>query len=434
MLYYSTNHKSAPVSLREAVLRGLPDDNGLYMPQAINQVPEKFIKQLPDLSFQEIALQVARTLLREELDDNMLRSIIEEAINFDAPLVEVKENCYTLELFHGPTLAFKDFAARFMAKLMGYYVRHDNRELTILVATSGDTGSAVANGFLKVPGIRVVLLYPAGKVSEIQERQLTTLGHNITALKVAGTFDDCQRMVKTAFLDSDLQECLFLTSANSINIARLIPQTFYYFRAISQLPSPALPAVVSVPSGNFGNLTAGLMARRMGLPIKDFVAATNINDVVPEYLHSGRFAPRPSERTLSNAMDVGNPSNFARMLALFDNDAAAMRKEIHGYAFTDAQTTEKIREIFRDFDYVLDPHGAVGLLGLEAYLNAHNHPRAAGIFFETAHPAKFKEIVEEAIDAEIALPEALEEPFRKTPHAIPISKEYNSLKDILTSL
>ena len=212
MLYYSTNHKSAPVSLREAVLRGLPDDNGLYMPQAINQVPEKFIKQLPDLSFQEIALQVARTLLREELDDNMLRSIIEEAINFDAPLVEVKENCYTLELFHGPTLAFKDFAARFMAKLMGYYVRHDNRELTILVATSGDTGSAVANGFLKVPGIRVVLLYPAGKVSEIQERQLTTLGHNITALKVAGTFDDCQRMVKTAFLDSDLQECLFLTS------------------------------------------------------------------------------------------------------------------------------------------------------------------------------------------------------------------------------
>src|SRR5690606_26189611 len=330
---------------------------------------------------------------------------ISHALPFDAPVVSIEDNVYALELFHGPTFAFKDFGARFMAGLLGHFAQQEGREVVILVATSGDTGSAVANGFLRVPGTRVVVLYPRGKVSEIQEKQFTTLGHNITALEVDGTFDDCQRLVKEAFVDPDLTRSLFLTSANSINVARLIPQSFYYIHAYAQLRHLDLPIVFAVPSGNFGNLTAGLLAMKMGLPVAKFVACTNVNDVVPEYLESGMFNPRPSIQTISNAMDGANHSNFARMLDLYNHDREAMAADLYGCSFTDEETRDAMRDVYARTGYVLDPHGAVGYLGIRSYLCQYGP--AAGVFLETAHPGKFRDVVEETLDRSIELPEGL---------------------------
>lgn len=428
MKFYSTNNPNHQVTLREAVLRGLAPDNGLYMPLQIPELPKKLFKALPELSFQEMSLLVAKNLLGDDLPESQLSTIVEHTIQFDAPLVSLGKNVFSLELFHGPTLAFKDFGARFLAGLLGYFAEQQSREVTILVATSGDTGSAVANGFLNVPGTRVVVLYPKGKVSEIQEKQFTTLGSNITAVEVDGTFDDCQRMVKQAFLDKALQGKLFLTSANSINIARLIPQSFYYFYGWSRLRTNA-PVVFSVPSGNFGNLTAGLFAKRMGLPIHHFVASTNINDVVPSYLQSGLFEPRSSNATISNAMDVGNPSNFARMLDLFGHSHEQMKNEISGYRFSDEETKVAMRDVYENQKYILEPHGAVGYLGLKSYLK--ENPHTAGVFLETAHPAKFKDTVEATLSTSIKIPNGLAKFLDREKKTIEIKSDFSELKQAL---
>ncbi len=432
MHYYSTNNKRHRVSLGEAVMEGLAPDNGLYMPESIQPLPKSFFDSLSSKSFQEIGVEVAKNLIGNDIPEAELNRIIEHTIQFDAPLVEVENNIYSLELFHGPTLAFKDFGARFLSGLLGYFARLKNKEITILVATSGDTGSAVANAFLRVEGTRVVVLYPSGKVSEAQEKQFTTLGANITALEVAGTFDDCQRLVKQSFLDVDLKNSLTLTSANSINIARLIPQMFYYFQAYAQVKQKDKPIVISVPSGNFGNLTAGLMAKRMGLPIQNFVASTNVNDVVPEFLKTHVFTPRTSQQTISNAMDVGNPSNFARLLDLYDNDFQKLSSEILGYHFSDDATRDAMRNVFSNFHYTLDPHGAVGYLGLNEFLK--DHANYTGIFLETAHPAKFLETVESTINHTVEVPARLEKFMKGEKKSIPISSTFSELKSLLPTL
>ena len=433
MKFYSTNNKSLFTSLKEAVLQGLAPDNGLYMPDHIPVFPKNFFEQLHEKTFQQIAFEVAEKFTGEEIPRDELKKIIQHTIQFDAPLVEIEENISALELFHGPTLAFKDFGARFMSQLLGYFSSQVKREIVILVATSGDTGSAVANGFLGVPGIRVIVLYPSGKVSDIQEKQFTTLGQNITALEVKGTFDDCQHLVKLAFSDNELRDSFFLTSANSINIARLIPQSFYYFYAYAQLKDKQKPLVFSVPSGNFGNLTGGLIAKSMGLPVKHFVASTNVNDVVPEYLNTGKMIPRPSKHTLSNAMDVGNPSNFVRLMDLYHNDFDAVSKDIVGYAFTDAETSAAMQKVSNDYHYTLDPHGAIGYLGLKKYIFQHNG-EVNGIFLETAHPAKFKDVVEGAIQQKINLPAALEKFMKGKKQSIQISNEYAEFKKTMLKL
>ena len=430
MKFYSTNNSAHRVDFRDAVLTGLPPDNGLYMPENIPQIPVDKIRVFGQMTFQEIANAMADNLLSESVEPQVLRKVIETAINFDAPLVPVEPDIFSLELFHGPTLAFKDFAARFMAQLMGHFVQNDNRELTILVATSGDTGSAVANGFYRVPGIRVIVLYPSGKVSQIQEKQLTTLGENIIALEIDGTFDECQTLVKQAFLDGELQKNFRLTSANSINIARLIPQSFYYGYAWSRLPKPFGDSVFSVPSGNFGNLTAGLMATIAGVPITRFVAATNVNDVVPAYLQNGEFLPKPSVHTISNAMDVGNPSNFVRMLALFNHDLKRLRKSVTGFAFTDAETRKTMREIYDRTGYVLDPHGAVGYLGLQQFL-ARQTGKWQGVFLETAHPVKFLDVVESTIGISPEIPAQLTEALSKEKSARSLPSEFSIFKNYL---
>lgn len=381
---------------------------------------------------QEIAFTVSQSFLGDDVSDETLTGIVARAIQFDAPVVALGDMVYALELFHGPTMAFKDFGARFMAGLLGYFAQRQDREITILVATSGDTGSAVANGFLKVPGTRVIVLYPEGKVSDIQEKQFTTLGNNITALEVDGTFDDCQRMVKEAFVDSDLRSKLFLTSANSINIARLIPQSFYYFHAYAQLKSLDQPVVFAVPSGNFGNLTGGLLANRMGLPVAQFVACTNVNDIVPEYLTSGSFSPRPSKQTISNAMDVGNPSNFSRLLDMFDQDRDLMAAVVTGKAFTDEQTRAAMWEVFERTGYIMDPHGAVGYLGLKEYLESHG--QATGIFLETAHPGKFREVVEDTLNITLPLPPSLESFLVNEKLSIPMTSAFSDFKAYLLDL
>jgi threonine synthase len=429
MKFYSTRNKSLRVSLREAVVQGLAPDNGLFMPETIPTLPPDFFQKMHSLSFKEIALTVAGKLLGDELPQDQLKNIIDHTISFDAPLIAVEEDIFALELFHGPTLAFKDFGARFMSQLLGYFAAQEKREVTILVATSGDTGSAVANGFLGVPGTRVIVLYPSGKVSEVQEKQFTTLGQNITAIEIDGTFDDCQHLVKTAFMDHDLKERLFLTSANSINIARLIPQSFYYFYAWSRLSQTGKDVVFSVPSGNFGNLTAGLLAKQMGLPVKKFIAATNINDIVPKYLSTGNFMPASSQQTISNAMDVGNPSNFDRMVDLYGD---TMKGFITGYSFTDEQTRSAMRRVFESSDYVLDPHGAIGYLGLKKYLS--NHQNVVGVFLETAHPGKFIDVVEDTLQRKIVLPTALQTFMKGEKKSIQMTKDFTSFKKFLTSL
>lgn len=407
MKFYSTNNRSLKVDIRDAVTQGLAPDNGLYMPEVIPALPPDFFKKLGSLSFQEMALAAARNIVGGSIPDSELDRIVAHTLTFDAPVVPVEDNVYALELFHGPTMAFKDFGARFMSQLLGYFAQQQEREIVILVATSGDTGSAVANGFLDVPGTRVVVLYPSGKVSDIQEKQFTTLGSNITALEVDGTFDDCQRLVKTAFLDAELKKQYFLTSANSINIARLIPQSFYFFYSYAKLSQLGKPVVFCVPSGNFGNITGGLLAQRMGLPISHFVAATNINDVVPEFLRTHNLKPRPSVTTISNAMDVGSPSNIVRMTDLFDGDVSALERAVTGYAFSDAETQAAMRHVFSTSGYVMDPHGAVGYLGIKKYMREVRSD-ITGVFLETAHPAKFKEVVEETLGTKIEIPSTLQ--------------------------
>lgn len=405
MNYYSTNDRKVRVSLEEAVIKGLAPDNGLYMPEVIPRLSDDFFKSLHKKTFIQIANEVTTNLIGNDLPKKEVERIVEHTIQFEAPLFEIEKNIYSLELFHGPTLAFKDFGARFLSGLLGYFAAQQNKEITILVATSGDTGSAVANGFLNVTGTKVIVLYPSGKVSSVQEMQFTTLGGNVQAIEVDGTFDDCQKMVKQCFLDKELNQKIALTSANSINIARLIPQSFYYFNAVAQLPQSA-EVVFSVPSGNFGNLTAGLLAKRMGLPISHFVAATNSNDIVPAYLRTNQFRPRPSVQTISNAMDVGNPSNFYRILDLYDHNFDALSQEITGFSFSDEKTNEAMKKVFTEANYVLDPHGAIGYLGLKEYPNANEN--FVGVFLETAHPAKFQDVVSSALGEAIPLPSSLE--------------------------
>lgn len=433
MIFYSTNKKSPEVDFKTAVLRGLPEDNGLYMPKQIPELPADFFNILSGLTFHEISFRVANTFLSEDLPEEKLRTIIKGAFNFDAPLVRLDNNLFTLELFHGPTHAFKDFAARFMAKLMGYYVEQSGNILTILVATSGDTGSAVASGFLNVPGISVFLLYPSNKVSYIQEQQLTTFGNNIVALEINGTFDDCQKIVKEAFLDQELKRQFSLTSANSINIARLIPQSFYYFYAYAQVKKINNdPVIISVPSGNLGNLTSGLLAKRMGLPIKKFVLSSNVNDVAPQYLKTGTYTPATSIKTISNAMDVGNPSNFVRILALYDNKVEKLRKDVSGFSFNDSQTIKSIQNVYKKYNYVMDPHGAVGYLGLQNYLEPLNE-KVNGIFIETAHPSKFLDSVEEAIETKVDMPNNLKSVLNKRKNSVKLPNMFSSFKEFLVS-
>ena len=434
MKYYSTNGQAPLATLEKAVIRGLAEDRGLYMPERIPVLPEEFYQNIQTMTFQEIACTVADALFGEDIPADELHRIVEETLSFDCPVVPVTRSIGALELFHGPTLAFKDVGARFMARLLRHFTQHsdDPRTIHVLVATSGDTGSAVANGFLGVEGVRVHVLYPKGKVSPIQECQFTTLGQNITALEVDGCFDDCQALVKSAFMDAELTERLRLTSANSINVARLLPQSFYYFHGFAQMKRLGLARqlVVCVPSGNFGNLCAALIAKKMGLPVKRFVAANNANDVFFQYLQTGSYAPRPSIPTLANAMDVGDPSNAARIFDLYGGDWESLTADISGATVSDPEILETIRDCRRRYGYLLDPHGACGF-------NAVYHNLAPGesvLLCETAHPAKFKETVEDASGERVELPERLAAFLRGQKQSVPMSKDYNEFKTYLSKL
>ena len=432
MRYRSTGGQAPLTSLRGAVLRGLAPDGGLYMPAEIARHSPQELEEYRNLPFTEVCFRIARPFATPDVPEDLLWQIVAEAINFPIKLASLSPGLHILELFHGPTLAFKDFGARFMARLMGYFVREETRPLTVLAATSGDTGSAVAHGFLGVPGIRVVILYPSKRISEAQEKQFTTLGENITALEVAGTFDDCQRLVKQAFSDADLNKRAFLTSANSINIGRLLPQMFYHVAAYRQLPVASVPLIVSVPSGNFGNLTAGIFAKRIGLPVATFIASTNANDVVPEYLRSGGFHPRPAKQTFSNAMDVGNPNNFPRLLDLCRGRIEYVRREIWGHAATDEETLAAMKSLHERFHYIADPHTAVGMLGWEAYKRQHAEP-AQGLVLATAHPAKFADVVMKAIGSAPPLPHRLAAYLRRAKLSLPMSAAYDDFKEYLLS-
>ncbi len=430
MKYYSTNKLASDASLEEAVVKGLASDKGLYMPYEIKPLPKSFFDEIENLSFQEIAYRVADAFFGEDVPAETLKNIVYDTLSFDVPAVKVKDNIYSLELFHGPTLAFKDVGGRFMARLLGYFIRKEGKkEVNVLVATSGDTGSAVANGFLGVEGIHVYVLYPKGKVSEIQEKQFTTLGKNITAIEVDGTFDDCQALVKNAFMDKELNAHMQLTSANSINVARFLPQAFYYFYAYAQMKKLGLAdnLVVCVPSGNFGNITAGLFGKKMGLPIKRFIAANNRNDIFYQYLKTGEYNPRPSIATIANAMDVGDPSNFARIIDLYGGSHDAIAAEISGETYTDEQISETVQKVYEETGYLLDPHGACGYRALAEELQ----PGETGVFLETAHPAKFLQTVQNIIGAEVKIPEKLQEFMRGTKLSVPMSKDFASFKEYL---
>lgn len=428
MKFYSTNGISPKTSLKEAVLSGTASDSGLYMPQSLPGISRDYFKKAKRLPFDRIALDAASEIFKNDIPENELSRIITDAFNFDLPLVQLEENKFILELFHGPTCAFKDFGARFMARVFSYLLENSRRELTVLVATSGDTGSAVAHGFYNVPGIKVVILYPSGKISDLQEKQLTTMGGNVAALEVNGSFDDCQALVKAAFSDRELRSSMMLASANSINVARLLPQLFYYLYTASRLADDGKELVVSVPSGNFGNLTAGLFAKKMGAPIDLFVAATNANDVVPTYFSSGHFISRQSKKTISNAMDVGNPSNLSRMKDLYGNDISKLRRDVKAYSFTDESTSQAMCRVFKNSGYILDPHSAVAYLGLQKEFQAGIH---TGVFLGTAHPAKFTEVVEKSIGVKPDIPDRLEKYLRKTKKSTPIDRDYDQLKDYL---
>lgn len=418
------------MSLMEAVTTGLASDNGLFMPERIDEFNPDFFKRIYRMTFQDISYEVAKKFFGDEIPFDVLKNLVNDTLNFDCPLVQVDPQVYSLELFHGPTLAFKDVGGRFMARLLAYFLRGFEKEVNVLVATSGDTGSAVANGFYKVPGIKVYVLYPKGLVSDIQEKQFTTLGHNITALEIDGTFDDCQRLVKSAFLDKQLTESMVLTSANSINVARFLPQAFYYFNAYARLRETGNvdDVVISVPSGNFGNLTAGLFAKFMGLPVKRFVAANNENDIVYNYLKTGNYAPRASVSTIANAMDVGDPSNFARILALYDHSHEYITRDVVGYRYSDAEIRETMKQVFDQNNYMLDPHGAVGYRALKADLKDGE----AGIFLETAHPAKFTETVENVLGkGTVTLPGKLAEFMKGEKKSVPLSIDFDDFKNFL---
>lgn len=430
MKYYSTNKQVPMADLQEAVVKGLAADRGLFMPEKIKPLPASFFENIEKMSFQEIAYVVADAFFGEDIEAETLKAIVFETLNFDAPLVPVSEGIYSLELFHGPTLAFKDVGGRFMARLLAYFIKKQGqKDVNVLVATSGDTGSAVANGFLGVDGIHVYVLYPKGLVSPIQECQFTTLGQNITALEVNGTFDDCQALVKSAFMDDELNAHMNLTSANSINVARFLPQAFYYFYAYAQLKKigKEKEMVACVPSGNFGNITAGLFGKKMGLPIKRFIAANNRNDIFLQYINTGIYSPKPSVSTIANAMDVGDPSNFARVLDLYNNSWEGIKGEISSCSYNDEQIAETVAETYKETGYLLDPHGAVGYRALKEMMQ----PNETGVFLETAHPAKFLETVERIINEKVEIPQKLQEFMKGTKQSIELNKDFGGFKSFL---
>lgn len=434
MKYYSTNKQAPQASLKEAVIKGLAGDKGLFMPEQIKSFTPEQIASMKNKSFHEIAYMVANAFFGEDVEPDVLKRIVEDTLSFDTPVVPVNDNIYSLELYHGPTLAFKDVGARFMARLLGYFIKKEGKEkVNVLVATSGDTGSAVANGFLGVPGIHVYVLYPKGKVSPIQECQFTTLGQNITALEIDGTFDDCQALVKSAFMDAELNNHMKLTSANSINVARFLPQSFYYFHAYAQLArqGKANELVFCVPSGNFGNITAGIFGYYMGLPVKRFIAANNRNDVFLEYLNTGIYNPRPSVSTIANAMDVGDPSNFARIIDLFgqkEDAYTAIKSLVTGYRYTDEEIAETMRKVYNEYGYLLDPHGACGY---QALVDNKLAAQETGVFLETAHPAKFKGTVDEILKSDIEIPSKLREFMKGTKQSTNLSKEFSDFRNYL---
>ena len=444
MKYYSTNGKAPMADLKKAVVKGLAEDRGLYMPEQIHQLPKAFFNDMPKMKFQDIAFNVASAFFGDDVDLDALQDLVYDTLQFECPIVKVKENIYSLELFHGPTLAFKDVGARFMARLLQYFLRSEKseKEVNVLVATSGDTGSAVANGFLGVEGIHVYVLYPKGKVSPIQECQFTTLGKNITAIEVDGVFDDCQALVKSAFMDKELNEHMMLTSANSINVARFLPQAFYYFNAVAQLS--ALNSqfstinsqlVMCVPSGNFGNICAALFGHQMGMPVKRFIAANNANDIFYNYLQTGQYNPKPSKQTLANAMDVGDPSNFARIINLYSENGKLSPEETHqritslisGATYSDEQIRETMRQCYKETGYILDPHGACGYRALEEQLQ----PGEIGVFCETAHPAKFKEKVDDILGIDVEIPERLAAFMKGKKQSVPMTKDFADFKAYL---
>lgn len=439
MQYYSTNGKAPIADLQKAVVKGLAEDKGLYMPDHINTLPKAFFDYIQDMTFQDIAYNVASAFFGDDVDLDSLQELVYDTLSFDCPIVPITDNIYSLELFHGPTLAFKDVGARFMARLLRYFLGKQSAEgqVNVLVATSGDTGSAVANGFLGVDGIHVYVLYPKGKVSPIQECQFTTLGKNITAVEVDGVFDDCQALVKAAFMDDELNRHMRLTSANSINVARFLPQAFYYFNAYARLkkqwiangkPADALPElVICTPSGNFGNICAGLFAKKMGLPVKRFIAANNANSVFYEYLQTGEYRPRPSVQTIANAMDVGDPSNFARIYELYNKDWNAIRNDITGSTYTDDQIADTMRQVYQQTGYVCDPHGACGYRALSERLL----PGEVGVFLETAHPAKFKQTVDDILSSDIDIPAKLQAFMQGTKQSVPMTKDFADFKAYL---
>jgi len=430
MLYYSTNGKAPLATLHKAVVKGLAEDRGLYMPQEIRQLPKDFFDSIQDMTFQEISFRVAEAFFGDDIPSDTLKTIVYDTLAFDCPVVKVTDNIYSLELFHGPTLAFKDVGARFMARMLSHFIKQEGQQrVNVLVATSGDTGSAVANGFLGVDGIHVYVLYPKGKVSPIQECQFTTLGQNITAIEVDGVFDDCQSLVKNAFMDKELNDKLSLTSANSINVARFLPQAFYYFYAYAQMKSKGIAdnLVVCVPSGNFGNITAGLFGKRMGLPIKRFIAANNANDIFYQYLQTGVYSPRSSVQTIANAMDVGDPSNFARVYDLYDKNYNAIKQNISGATYSDEQIADTIREVFTSHKYLCDPHGACGFRALNENLKKGEK----GVFLETAHPAKFKDTVERIICHEVEIPAKLKAFMQGEKQSVAMTKNFEDFKGFL---
>ena len=430
MKYYSTNGKAPLATLHEAVVKGLAGDRGLYMPESIKKLPQSFFDNIERLSFQELSYVVAQAFFGDDVNEEDLKRIVYDTLSFDCPVAQVTDSIYSLELFHGPTLAFKDVGARFMARLLQYFIRQEGREqVNVLVATSGDTGSAVANGFLGVDGIHVYVLYPKGKVSKIQESQFTTLGKNITAVEVDGVFDDCQALVKSAFMDEELNKHMKLTSANSINVARFLPQAFYYFNAYARMKElgKSENMVVCVPSGNFGNITAALFGHRMGLPVKRFIAANNANDIFYNYLQTGKYEPKASRQTIANAMDVGDPRNFARIYDLYHGDHALVSSLISGATYSDDQIRDTMRKCFSDNKYILDPHGACGFRALSEQLQTGEY----GVFCETAHPAKFKETVEATIGAEVEIPERLAAFMKGKKQSVEMAKDFSSFKDFL---
>jgi len=432
MKYFSTNHNSPIVSFKEATIQGQAPDKGLYFPEQIPFLPKGLIENIHEYSNEEIAYQVIKPYIGDVIPDDELRRIVNETVNFDIPLVKVTDSIYSLELYHGPTLAFKDIGARFMSRCLGYFVENQQKRVTVLVATSGDTGGAVANGFYDVEGVDVVILYPSGKVSSVQEKQLTSLGKNIHALEVSGTFDDCQQMVKQAFTDEDLNKKLFLTSANSINVARWLPQQFYYFFAYKQWIDKANPPVISVPSGNFGNVCAGILAHISGLPVKHFLAACNANNVVPIFMQTEKYEPKNAVATISNAMDVGNPSNFVRILELFSHQFPDLQKVLSSSSSTDEETKTILKSVYQNNHYLLDPHGAVGYLALQQYLQSH--PLQKGIVLETAHPVKFYDVVEPIINEVVPVPSSIEYQLRAEKKSTRIEAKPELLKSFLFSL